>query len=274
MTSAMDNLGPHLLGRKPLPRDDRDYHLEDYLDSHRQLADTLTPQTTLAELNWTHWADAYAIWAWIKANLLNAPPVPTPPAPAGPVEWADTDNVLDQGQTPRCVGFTGADWLNTLPVDDHVGNAMGDQIYAACKVVDGEPGAQDGSTTRSLCKVLKQMGRIGAYAFTTNAATVVAYVAQHGPVMTGIPWMNAMFTPDQHGYLHPTGGIAGGHEISVIGESATGYGAVADPSVEILNHWGAAWGKNGRAYLTVTAYQSLLSQGGDAAAGLELPLPR
>lgn len=266
--SAFDNLGPHLLGGRKMPEDTRDYKLADYLSAHEQVAGTLTPDTTLQQLvddhEWTVWHDAYAIWHWLKANLLGNTP---PPVPAGAArEWTKEDGISDQGQTGHCVGFTGLDWGNTLAVDDQWSNQKGHDIYYACKVIDGEPGQENGSDSRSLCKVLKQMGRIGAYAFASSADEAAAYILQHGPVGIGIPWYNDMFRPDAKGVLHVSGGVAGGHEIEL-----NGY----DPATrlfKLVNHWGDQWGIGGFAYLQHSDLERLLGEGGDCWAGLEQPL--
>jgi Papain family cysteine protease len=268
--SAAEFLGPHLLGRKPMPPDDRDYQLEDYVHAS-DAATELSPDTTIQELidgGWvTSWHGILAFWRWIKSLIIGQPKPP-------PGEtWVDPEQgTLDQGQTPHCVGFTGAGWMSTLPVHDQVENETGHDLYAACKVLDGEPGAEDGSNSRSLCKVLKTRGRIGAYAFTTDAQTVADFVSAHGPVGTGTPWDQSMFNPDGDGYLRPNGDEAGGHEWLIVGYSPAGFGNVQEPSFVMQNSWGTGWGDNGRAYITSHDYQSLLDRNGDAWAGVELPL--
>lgn len=277
MSRALDNLGPHLLGGRPLPPDPRDYQLSDYLAAHERLASSLTPGTTLAELAATGpleaWHDVYAFWAWFKANILGATPTPAPPAP-GPTptpapavtvkEWAKLHGISDQGQTGHCVGFTGLDWGNTLNVDDAWPNQKGHDIYYACKVIDGEPGQENGSDSRSLCKVLKQMGRIGAYAFAATADEAAAYILAHGPVGIGIPWYQDMFTPEA-GLLHVGGGVAGGHEIELNAYDSSSQ------RFKLVNHWGSGWGVAGCAYLRHQDLDRLLGEGGDCWAALELP---
>jgi hypothetical protein len=281
--NAAEDIGPHLLGRKPMPRDDRDYALEDYLGSH-QRAQELSGDTTIAELvdgGWvTSWHGILAFWKWLKQFMHNRPPTPDPtptPAPTPPaddqdVEW-ELGPISDQGQTPHCVGFTGLDWGNAEPINDGWPNDDGHTIYYACKVKDGEPKEEDGSDSRSLCKVLKDMGRIGAYAFTTDVATIRAFVREHGPVGIGIPWDNDMFDPDADGYVRPGGGEAGGHEIMISGHLPNGRGSTAAPSFKVPNHWGESWADGGVCYMTEDDLQSLLDRGGDSWAGVELPMP-
>jgi hypothetical protein len=254
-----------------MPPDKRDYRLENYLATHAEIS-SLSPDTTVQELidggYLTTWHGIYAFWRWVK-TLLDPPP-PPPPATTD-VVWK-IGPITDQGNTPHCVGFTGLDYGNCEPVNDQWPNEEGHTLYYACKVIDGEEGAEDGSHSRSLCKVLQQMGRIGSYAFTDSVDTIRAYVREHGPIGTGIPWDDSMFRPDQHGYVWPDENEKGGHEVLVFGHYPSGVGGVNQPSFGIANHWGDWWGDNGCCYITERDYQGLLDRSGDAFAALELPL--
>jgi hypothetical protein len=274
--SAYDDIGAHLLQPvgKRQTKDDRDYDLADYLTAHNRVTSSLSGATTLEDLKTVGpldaWHDIYAFWKWFKSNIINTPtPAPTPPAGAN--EWQKLHGISDQGQTGHCVGFTGLDWGNTLAVDDAWANQKGHDIYYACKVKDGEPGQENGSYSRSLCKVLKDMGRIGAYAFTSDVNVLAEYVLDHGPIGIGIPWMNDMFNPDAKGLLHITGGEAGGHEVELNAFDTAGFG-LGKHAFKLVNHWTDSWGINGCAYLLAADLQKLINEDGDAFAGLELPL--
>src|SRR5258708_3673045 len=52
------------------------------------------------------------------------------------------------GAKPRCVGFAGANWKQALPTYTTVSNAVGDELYLACKAIDGYAG--DGTYDRAL----------------------------------------------------------------------------------------------------------------------------
>lgn len=264
---ALDNLDHHLLGRRPMPADKRDYRLGDYLAAHQLMVDRLTVNTSLgqlATLGLTEWASVYAFWAWYKQNVLATKP--PPPAPDTAVNWK-IGAISDQGQTGHCVGFTGLDWGNSLPVFDNWPNQVGHDIYYECKVLEGEPKAEDGSDSRSLCKALRNRGRIGAYAFAKTPDEAASFVLRHGPVGIGVDWYNDMFEPKAPDYvLQLSGDVAGGHEVML-----SGYDPATD-LFRLVNHWGADWGDGGCAYLRHVDLDRLLHQQGDCWAGLENPL--
>jgi hypothetical protein len=273
--SASENLGPHLLGRRPSEPDPRDYQLGAFLSD-----DPL--DAALTTLMTSHAAQATKAWAKIATARIHAlepapgpGPTPTPPAPPTPnptppaaptaVVWGDTDTVLDQGQTPHCVGFGSAQWGNTLPIDDHFTNADGDAIYYECKVIDGEPNAEDGSDVRSAGKALRNRQRVAAYAFAASIDEACQWVLQHGPVIMGTDWTNDMFNPDAQGFVKPSGGVAGGHCYVLLGY---------DPDTAVLtflNSWGSGWAENGRFHMHKADAVTLFKNKGEALAAVELP---
>lgn len=267
--SATDDLGPHLLGRKYVA-DDRDYQLGDFLGDQAPGTDPL--QAALNALVQSgHGAPEVRAWAVIAtARILGtAPtpptPVPVPPTPSNDVVWGDADVVLDQGQTGHCVGFGWAGWGDTLPIDDKFGNADGDAIYYEAKIIDGEPGAEDGSTVRSGAKAMQDRGRLSAYAFAASLDEVKAWVRQHGPVVFGTDWYDGMFSPDGDGIVTPSGSVAGGHCYACVG-----YHEAKD-LYEFQNSWGASWGLKGRFLMHGSDAAILLGQQGEACAAVELP---
>lgn len=258
--SAVFNLGAHLLGRKYVP-DDRDYELEDFL--------AVDPLQTALDAMIKNNAGSSYVRAWAKlatARILGTTPAPTPtpPKPSGDVVWADADTVLDQGQTPHCVGFGWAGWGDTDPVNDKFTNADGDKLYYECKIIDGEPNAEDGSDVRSGAKAMQARKRLSAYAFTTSIETVKTFVNTKGPVVFGTNWTEDMFNPDANGVVKPTGAIAGGHCYICVGDQAS------TSELIFQNSWGKSWGATGRFYMAYSDAQSLLSQQGEACAAVEL----
>lgn len=272
-----ENYGPHLLGRVPSPPDDRDLDVEDYLRAaaspdplNQELALLLKSRAAVATKNWALAATPRIIEASPvppDPTPVPDPPSPSPsPSPTGDVEWADTDAVLDQGETPHCVGFGWAQYGNTQPVDDHYVNDDGHKIYYEAKVIDGEPKAEDGSNVRSGAAAMKDRKRVAAYAFARTIAIAALWVKTHGTVVLGTDWTQDMFYPDADGIIHPTGGVVGGHCYAWIGVVTINGQEYA----VILNSWNETWGKNGRAYILLTELEELFASNGEACTALEL----
>ena len=87
---------------------------------------------------------------------------------AVPMEWKNPV-VLDQGQTPHCVGYGCAGYCGTAELNmgpRSVTGMDGERIYYEAKVYDGEPLKENGSSVRSGAKaLLHKEGVINAYAF-------------------------------------------------------------------------------------------------------------
>jgi hypothetical protein len=179
--------------------------------------------------------------------------------------------VLDQGQVSSCTANAAVGALGTSPLWEahHTPGMSGRSGYADEKLAvalysdeqralfgQSYPPSDRGGSGLAIAKVLKASGAISGYkhAFSLNAC--LAALAKQ-PVIIGISWMNDMFNPDADGRLHPTGPVAGGHEI-VLDELD-----VENKRVWLTNSWGASWGVQGRAYLTWDDLGALLAQQGD-----------
>lgn len=169
--------------------------------------------------------------------------------------WRAGLTKLDQMQTPHCVGFTGANWMQNSPVRMPVANETGHKLYEACKAIDGYPG--DGTYGRALLKVLQGRNLVGRYRWAATTDEILTWLGTMGPVMLGIPWYESMFDPDLSGRLRIGGSMVGGHEVLVRGYPYPNR-------VRITNSWGSNWGVNGDAVLYVSDLARLLAEGGDA----------
>ena len=179
-------------------------------------------------------------------------------------------HILDQGNTPHCVGFAWAGFGISVPVVDDWDNPMGDKIYYAAKVIDGEPNQEDGSDTRSGVKAFGQFANLGAYAFATSMDDVITWLLVNGPVITGTNWYDNMFYPDSKGLVTISGSIAGGHEWMISGVDTV------KKVFHCTNSWGNSWGVNGQFFVSYADYQRLLNEQGDACTATELdvaPIP-
>jgi hypothetical protein len=267
-----DEVGPHLLGRRPNTPDDRDFTLDKILKLDAP-PDSLADMTLRQVYDQTDylktWWGFLVLWRWVKTFFSAHPtpaPAPTPePGPkSGFSEWGTLAR-LDQGDTGHCTGFAWANWGNSTPVSDVFANADGDAIYYEAKVIDGEPGQENGSSTRSAVKAMQSRGRTAAYAFGQSIDELNQWLDQKGPAVAGTDWWTGMFKPDQNGYVDVVGKVEGGHEWVILDR---------DPNLrvyECLNSWGD-WGKNGLFYVREEDMQKLLFGGnGDVCFALELP---
>lgn len=258
-----DMTTPASLGRRPSPPDPRDYKLADYLapDPLTALWSKVNAQTHTKEFK----AWGQALTAAVVKLHPPAPVPPTPPPATRDVVWTDSDVVLDQGQTPHCVGFGWAQFGNTNPINDAFSNADGDKIYYECKQIDGEPGAEDGSDVRSGAKAFVARKRIAAYAFAASVDEARAWIANHGPVVVGSDWTNDMFNPDTFGVVRPTGGVAGGHCYVLVGD------LVSEGHLLFQNSWSDTWGVKGQFKMTYQDFANLLQNQGELCVAVELP---
>jgi hypothetical protein len=267
-------LGPHLLGRKPSPPDERDWKLARFLASDGTLRDSAVAELKLTirgyvdkryvgpPLPGSHWAKALALLAQINAPV---------PIPSDEVVWVDPESVLDQGDYGTCVGNGWAQWGNTLPIDDRFVEKDARAIYYEATVIDGDPddpdapgGGQQGATVRAGVKAMKNRGRLAAYAFAASVSEVQTWLRAHGPVVIGSDWFDGMFSPDTKGYVKPTGSVAGGHCYVAIGDLP------AEGALLFLNSWGEGWGLGGRFKMKLADFSILLGNQGEACATLEL----
>lgn len=189
------------------------------------------------------------------------------PAPADlpvlSVKWPRLGKVLDQGNVGSCVGNASAQSLNHRAFYRryHDETDARDNIYALATRLDTYPGSypsQDtGSDGLAGAKACQQLGYIGSYTHAFGLDHVLAAL-QTGPLIVGTPWYNDMFNPDSHYRVHPTGGVAGGHEYVLDGVNTTAK------TLRFLNSWSDQWGYMGRFYMSYADFSSLLSQQGDA----------
>lgn len=276
----MTELGAHLLGRKVSVPDQRDYKLSKYLST-----DPL--DAALQTLLLSRAAKATKDWAKIVTPVLKAvnypfpdpapkpdpapTPTPTPPVPTGDVIWDNSIGALDQKNTGHCVGFGWAGgWGDTLPIADTFQNADGHAVYYEAKIIDGEPGSENGSSVRSGAKAMQNRGRLSAYAFAVSVDEVRAWVRSHGPVVFGTDWTEDMFNPDLNGFIVPTGAVAGGHCYACVGDLPS------EDALLFQNSWGSTWAQGGRFKIKYADVASLLTgldpkYPGEACAAVELP---
>lgn len=171
--------------------------------------------------------------------------------PNASIFWSDEAPVLDQGQLGGCVGWTGADILNTdvyKPVRDRVNggaffqNQDGRNFYHLATVSDSIPGAfppnDTGSSGLGLAKALKKLGYLSGYSHVFSWNSYLTAISK-GPVAAGTLWTNDMYKPDSKGVVRvgslDDANIAGGHEYMIRGRDAKNGLNLA------RNHWTPGW---------------------------------
>ena len=192
-------------------------------------------------------------------------------------QWERVLAVLDQGQLGSCTGNAGTGALGTQPFYDAAGRtvlpAPGDaaaaeefavQLYADATVVDGYPGTyppdDTGSSGLAICKVLKSRGTIKGYGWARSAYGFLRLL-QNGPVLQGMPWYKAFFTPDPEGFIDSdpnwlSSGVAGGHEVEAVGVELDTTDAFSSV-ITYVNSWGSGWGDAGRFRMRLRTYEQL-----------------
>ena len=159
-------------------------------------------------------------------------------------------------------------------------------IYHRARFLDPWPGEDyEGTSVLAGVKAVKEMSGtrglplISEYRWAFGAEDAVRVIGRRGPLVLGINWYNDMFDSDEYGYLHPTGGVAGGHAILANGvrciwknpldPDRTWNNLDQDKSwVRLHNSWGKDWGTGGDARITVKDLGFLLEDNGEACIPL------
>lgn len=121
------------------------------------------------------------------------------------------------------------------------------------------PPDDTGSTGVWSMQALEQQRRIVDFRTATTAMQVLQLLMD-GPVSIGVRWYRSMFRPDGSNRIvvDPRSGIAGGHEVCLVGCDAGGQ------TVRVRNSWGTGWADGGHADLGWGELDVLMSLGGDA----------
>jgi Papain family cysteine protease len=258
--SASEQVGPHLLGRvyKPDPRDWTLSRLLQVAEPPESILDKTIAQVMEETTYFSNWRDYLVLWRWLKRQRQpgGSTPDTTPP-------W-ELKIQLDQDQTGHCVGFGWAGWGDATPVEDAYQNADAHAIYYECKVIDGEPNQENGSTVRSGALAMRARGRLAAFAFAQDTAEIDEWINRSGPVVMGTTWTNNMFNPDANGYVRPTGPAAGGHCYLMLDKIDE------EDAYLFQNSWGSGWGLAGRFKMKRRDVARLLADQGEACCAAEL----
>ena len=170
---------------------------------------------------------------------------------------------LDQGSEGACVGFSWSHELAAAPydiLDITYDTARG--IYLAAQRIDQWPGeGYSGTSVLAGAKIVRDRGFMREFRWAFGIDDLVATIANHGPVVLGIPWLRSMYAPDERGVLTVEGEPIGGHAILARGLLLKRFGR---PVVRLRNSWGRDWGYDGDCFVYVEDLERLLKMGGEA----------
>jgi Papain family cysteine protease len=192
-------------------------------------------------------------------------------------DWERPLTILDQGELGSCTGNAGTGALGTQPFYEAIGRDLlpapddaegaeefAVQLYSDATRVDsnrGEyPPTDTGSSGMGICKVLRAGGVIKGYRWARSPYGLLQLL-QNGPVLQGMPWYNAFFTPDDDGFIDAdprwyASGVAGGHEVEAVGLELDADDAY-NSAIIYANSWGPQWGVDGRFKMRLRTYEHM-----------------
>jgi Papain family cysteine protease len=180
--------------------------------------------------------------------------------------WQDNIWNGDQGNTPMCVGYAWAHYIEDGPIT-HSGT------HPVVSPVDIYNGAQrldpwaniphDGTTVRAGAQYLKNNSKISSYLWAYDVNTLANTVLNVGPVVVGTNWYYNMFFPDRTGRIRVGGYLAGGHAYDINGVDMKAQ------LFRIKNSWGTSWGQSGHAYISFSDMAYLIKQNGEVCLAVE-----
>jgi len=169
---------------------------------------------------------------------------------------------LDQKSEGACVGFSIAHELIARPSEvKDITNVHARAIYKRAQMLDEWPGENyEGTSVLGGMKALQQLypEAIKEYRWGFTLQDVLETIAYRGPIVLGVNWYNNMFAPDDKGFIHASGRLAGGHAILAKGINAK------KKYITLHNSWGESWGINGSCYLSFDDLKLLLRNEGEA----------
>jgi hypothetical protein len=181
--------------------------------------------------------------------------------------WDDNGWWGNQGNTPHCVGYSWAHWLEDGPIPQSgVAPIIHPSIiYENAQKLDEWYGENyDGTSVRGGVKFLQKQNKIKSYYWAYNLNTLINTVLNVGPVVVGTNWYYGMFYPDRNGLISVKGGLAGGHAYVINGVDTK------TKQFRIKNSWGRSWGKQGRAFISFNDMTRLIKEQGEICLATEI----
>ena len=181
--------------------------------------------------------------------------------------WDDNGWWGNQGNTPQCVGYAWAHWLEDGPTPQSgVAPIIPPRvIYENAQKVDEWVGENyDGTSVRGGVKYLQSVHKVSSYYWGFDLTSLINSVLNLGPVVVGTNWYTGMFYPDRNGLIRISGRVAGGHAYVINGVNTV------TKLFRIKNSWGQSWGQSGHAYISFANMDRLIKERGEICFAIEI----
>ena len=179
---------------------------------------------------------------------------------------------LDQGNEGSCVGHAWAHEAAAKPVPvPSITHNVALSIYYRAQDLDEytDTPPEEGSSVLAGAKASQEMGYLGSYRWAFGLDDLILAVGYKGPAILGINWYDDMMDVDKKGYVHVSGGIAGGHAILCNRVNVT------DRFFGLSNSWGDQWGTHdqwglgGTCRVSFHDMERLLAEDGEACIPIQ-----
>lgn len=173
----------------------------------------------------------------------------------------------DQKNTPQCVGYAWAHWLEDGPVEQSGTPPIVKPqiIYSNAQKLDEWSGENyDGTSVRGGVKYLKSINKVSSYYWAFDLQSLITTVLNLGPVVVGTNWYEGMFYPNTRGIIRATGRLAGGHAYVINGVDTK------TKMFRLKNSWGRLWGQKGHAYISFKDMERLIREQGEICLAKEI----
>lgn len=186
-------------------------------------------------------------------------------APKTVMHYLDGKWYLNQGREGQCVSYAFGHELASRPSEMR-GFTVDDlrRWYYRMQYTDVWPGGEypgaspqyGGTSVLAGAALHKSLQHFRAYDWAFGEEQL-RFGIKKGPAVIGVNWYEGMFDVGARGFISPTGSLAGGHAILVVG-----YNAHSD-FYTLVNSWGRGWGKAGKCKITRIDLARLLSEDGE-----------
>lgn len=171
-------------------------------------------------------------------------------------------SILNQGRLGSCVGNGCAGFCSCTPKPqpDMDNEEAAVRVYHEAQDLDEWPGHNyEGTSLLGGMKALVKEKRITKYLWLKSTDEIALAIGYISPVVIAIDWQGNMMDTDSDGFIHYSGGSAGGHCVCVSGYDDK------KRAFKIAQSWGTGWGLDGYCYISEEDLGLALTNQGECA---------